>query len=82
VLVEEDEQVSAYFFVNAGGRRLLLRRELAARAPGPRIVCELPADAGAPLQLAAHQRDGVTTLQLGGERAWYRVRVRLSGEDA
>jgi hypothetical protein len=82
VLVDEDEQVSAYFFVHAGGRRLLCRRELAARAPLPQIVCELPADAGAALQLAASPHDGMTTLQLGSERAWYRIRVRHSGDDA
>jgi hypothetical protein len=82
VLVDEDEQVSAYFFVHAGGRRLLCRRELAARAPLPQIVCELPADAGAALQLSAFPHDGMTTLQLGSERAWYRVRVRHSGDDA
>lgn len=82
VLVDEDEQVSAYFFVHAGGRRWLCRRELAARAPVPQIVCELPADAGAALQLSAFPHDGMTTLQLGSERAWYRVRVRHSGDDA
>jgi hypothetical protein len=38
-------------------------------------VLDLPADAGAPLQLSGAQRGAATTLQLGCERAWYRVRV-------
>lgn len=80
LLLDEGGVVRLYFCVahaHAEGARLV---RLAAFTDGkPEIVAEVPHEAGMPLQLAGGYRAGVTTLQLGSERAWYRVRVR--GED-
>ena len=40
----------------------------------------LPANAGAPLQLAGRNAGGVTALEIGTERAWYCLRLELSGK--
>jgi hypothetical protein len=90
VLLEEGGLTRAYCCRSVRGGHALVRVELAtasadpapargvaARAGGtrPELVLELPADAGTPLQLSGAQRGAATTLQLGCERAWYRIRV-------
>jgi hypothetical protein len=76
-LIDEDGDVKAYFFVRDSQRVLLLRRALRSMAATPQLVCELPVEAGAALQLVGSCRDGVTWLHVGTERAWYRLSVRL-----
>jgi hypothetical protein len=73
LLLSEGSALQAYFVAALGSRTLLLRRELGASAGAPQIVSEIDAAAGLPLQLAGAHEDGVTTLQLGTERAWYRL---------
>jgi hypothetical protein len=79
LLVEEDDQVVAYFCAKERERTSLVRRVLDHRGGRPQIVCELETEAGTPLQLAGAHRNGATTIQLGTERAWYRVSVSLDG---
>lgn len=74
LLLDEAEAVRLYFWVgHARGARLVRVAPFAEILP--ELVAELPAEAGAPLQLAGGYRDGVTTLQVGTERAWYRLVV-------
>ena len=85
VLIEEAGSMRAYCFRSSRDTHALVRIDLSSVAPGgtrrgaaarrPEQVLELPADAGAPLQLSGSQRGAATILQLGCERAWYRIRV-------
>jgi hypothetical protein len=83
LLLEENGSTRAYGFRGGPGGHVLVRIDLgaatSARTTGPlqrpERVLELPTDAGAPLQLSGAQRGPATTLQLGCERAWYRIRV-------
>jgi hypothetical protein len=79
LLLAEGSSRQAYFVAALGSRTLLLRRELGTSAEIPQIVCEIDAAAGRPLQLAGAHEDGVTTLQLGTERAWYRLSFQVHG---
>lgn len=78
-LIDERGTARVYCVRSVRGVHSLVRVELGAIAGTPELVLELPADAGAPLQLAGTHRDGVTTLQLGCERVWFRVRVWAEG---
>jgi hypothetical protein len=83
VLLEESGSTLAYCFRSTPVGHVLVRIDLgvarSARSPAaiqrPERVLDLPADAGAPLQLSGAQRGAATVLQLGCERAWYRIRV-------
>lgn len=78
-LIDERGTARAYCVRSVRGVHALVRVELGTVARTAELVLELPADAGAPLQLSGAQRDGVTTLQLGCERVWFRVRVWAEG---
>jgi hypothetical protein len=84
LLLAEGREARAYFW--AGARLLRTAIDIAPpRSAGamprldgrrPEVVAELPADAGAPLQLCGHHARGVTTLHAATERAWFRWVVR------
>jgi hypothetical protein len=81
LLLDEDGESAVYFFVETTRGARLLRQPVEAAGAGtvaapPQIVAELPGEAGAPLQLCGGRAGSVTSLQIGTERAWYRLRVR------
>jgi hypothetical protein len=82
LLLDEDGETVVYFFVESTSGARLLRQRVGAGGgvgPLPQIVAELPSEAGAALQLCGGRVDAVTSLQIGTERAWYRLRVRGEG---
>ncbi|MGD8862804.1 MAG: hypothetical protein PVI30_22520 [Myxococcales bacterium] len=78
LLLDEDGRTIAYFCLQTPTGVSLLRRALDTVAT-PERVCELPGDSGQALQLEGSHREGMTTLHLGSERAWYRITVRAGG---
>jgi len=82
LLLDEDGETVVYFFVSGTGGARLLRQRLdvdGSAAPLPQLVAELPAEAGTPLQLCGARGSALTSLQIGTERAWYRLRLRGEG---
>jgi len=88
-VIDERYGAAVYVCVPVGDRVAIMRRELPRsthdseeNSGASELIAELPRDVGAVLQLAGAHDGGITTLQVGTERAWLRITVLPGGSDA